>query len=541
MLARNARAATLALALLPGAEPGEARRFYPDDPIQREPAPLDVPELKPRQINQWYDYYRNTFQDPGQGNDDAGGPFPAQSVNTLGEVLDGAWYQNRQLTHEQKVRGPGNGQNAPDFSGKWKIIRAKSEGVTPGFVVEDAQKRRYLLKFDPIDNLEMATGADVVGARLLHALGYWVPENYLVHFTRDQLVVDEKTKFTDVFGRNRRMTDRDVGEILFTVPPVSVGPNEGKIRAVASLYVPGTPLGPFKYYGRRRGDKNDFIRHEHRRELRGLHAIFAWLNHHDSRSINSLDTLVEEGGVHSVRHYLIDFGSTLGSAAIKPKSAREGNAYMYDFRSARLNFLTLGLYARDWERARYPYYSSLGRIQWDVFEPEEWVPNYRNRAFLNRQPDDNFWAAKKLMTLTDEDIRDIVATGGYTNPDAAAWLTECLIKRRDAVGRTYFAQVLPLDGFAVRGGQLEFEDLGTKYRFAPARDYRIRWARFNNDAERREDLPGTGPALPEAVRTLATGAYAVAVIDPGEGKRTVAVTLRRTASGHEVVGVERTW
>ena len=401
-----------------------APKFYPDDPVRREPPPVDVQGLKSRRINQFYDYWRNTFEDPGQGNEDPGGPFPAQSVNTLGEVLDGAWYQNRSLTHEEIVRGPGSGKNAPDASQPWDIINAKTEGVTPGFVVRDARGRRYVLKFDPVDNPEMATGADVVSAKLLHALGYWVPENYLVMLNREQLRIPENTMFTDQFGERRQMTDRDVTELLLRVPRVRDENGNERIRGVASLYVPGKPIGPFKYYGRRQGDKNDYIRHEHRRELRGLHVIFAWLNHHDARSINSLDTVVEENGVHYVRHYLIDFGSTLGSAAVKSKSAREGNMYLYDFGEAAKTFLTVGAYVRDWEAAKYPYYPNIGRIQWSEFEPRDWVPNYPNRAFLNRLPDDIFWATKKLMTLTEEDMREVVRTGQYSDKRAESWLAE---------------------------------------------------------------------------------------------------------------------
>ena len=35
------------------------------------------------------------------------------------------------------------------------------------------------------------------------------------------------------------------------------------------------------------------IAHEHRRELRAYGTFAAWLNHVDSKSINTLDTLVD--------------------------------------------------------------------------------------------------------------------------------------------------------------------------------------------------------------------------------------------------------
>ena len=56
------------------------------------------------------------------------------------------------------------------------------------------------------------------------------------------------------------------------------------------------------------------VPHEHRRELRGNRVFAAWLNHDDSRAGNSLDMLVEDQtGVSLVKHYMFDFGSSLGS------------------------------------------------------------------------------------------------------------------------------------------------------------------------------------------------------------------------------------
>jgi hypothetical protein len=52
----------------------------------------------------------------------------------------------------------------------------------------DAKKRRYFVKFDPLSNPEMATAADMISARFLHALGYHVYDSYLVYFDRRQLL-----------------------------------------------------------------------------------------------------------------------------------------------------------------------------------------------------------------------------------------------------------------------------------------------------------------------------------------------------------------
>src|SRR5204863_188426 len=147
------------------------------------------------------------------------------------------------------------------------------------------------------------------------------PENYVANIrTSDITVSPEATRVGDS-GKPRPMTMRDIEDILWKVPRGA----DGSYRMVASRAVEGKPVGPFMYKGTRADDPNDWIPHERRRELRGLFVFAAWLNHTDAKSINSLDTLVSEGGRQYVRHYLIDFGSAFGSDSDMPKNARFGN------------------------------------------------------------------------------------------------------------------------------------------------------------------------------------------------------------------------
>ena len=106
----------------------------------------------------------------------------------------------------------------------------------------------------------------------------------------------------------------------------------GKYRATLSRFADGKPLGYFKYYGTRPDDPNDIFPHEHRRELRGLVAFCAWLNHDNSQSTNTLDTLIASGGKSYVKHNLLDFGSSLGSGTVQAQSPRAGNEFIWDAR-----------------------------------------------------------------------------------------------------------------------------------------------------------------------------------------------------------------
>ena len=224
----------------------DARKFYDDDPLLKEPPPMSLEDARFRKLNDYFDLFSNMFGDVGeeQGEEEnktqAGGRqglIPAGGVNTLGEVLDSAWFTNRIAAHPMSVadvrKGAGEG-NGPSMEGPWTIVGAKTQGVTPGFRIRDSRGHNYLLKFDPLKYPEMATGADIIGSHLFHALGYNVPENYLVVFDEDKLVLGDDVKVTDAQGEKRPMSRRDVTAALARVPHRE----DGRIRGLASLFLP---------------------------------------------------------------------------------------------------------------------------------------------------------------------------------------------------------------------------------------------------------------------------------------------------------------
>ena len=277
---------------------------------------------------------------------------------------------------------------------------------------------------------------------------------------------------------------------------------------------------------------NDVAPHQNRRDLRGLYVFAAWLNHTDSKSINSLDTVVDEGGTHYIRHFLIDFGATLGSDTFEPKSPRAGNVFLFAWRPSAVQFLTLGLDVKPWMRLHYPDLPEAGHFQYQDFNPERWTNNYPNPAFQLRTPGDTYWAARKVMAFRDDAIRAIVATGQFRDPRAAEWIARCLIERRDRIGRAFFADVLPLDHFAVRGGRLVFDDLAVDYAFRAPRPYTVKWSVFDNVARRQTPIPNAHSfEVPRA-----SAQYLAAHIQAEDPAKTVTVYLR----GTEIVGIERT-
>ncbi len=360
----------------------------------------------------------------------------------------------------------------------------------------------------------------------------------LVVFDDDKLVLGDDVSVTDETGEKRPMSGRDVRAALARVPRQ----DDGRIRGLASLFLPGKILGEFRYYGTRSDDFNDIVLHEHRRDLRGLFVFCAWLNHNDSRAINTLDSLVDENGSKFIRHYLIDFGAILGSASVVSNTARDGNAYFWELKPALAQIFSLGIFVPRWARARYIKHPSLGQIEYPSFEPEEWKPNYPNPAFQNRLPDDEFWGAKKVMAFSDEQLKAVVKLAAYSDQRAEEWITDYLIKRRDRIGEVYFSKVLPLDDFRVEESELRFVDLGVKHGVLGSRELNTTWSRFENGSKEHTPIPdASGFRLPDALKNGASGSYFAARIAADDSKQTVTVYLRKQSQGLEVVGIDRTW
>jgi len=93
------------------------------------------------------------------------GPREAANTNALDEVPDSTWFTNRharrRLSAEALAQGPNTG-HPPSATGPLVVLSGKSLGMTPGFVMRDAKGDRYVVKFDPPDYPDLATGAELV-------------------------------------------------------------------------------------------------------------------------------------------------------------------------------------------------------------------------------------------------------------------------------------------------------------------------------------------------------------------------------------------
>ena len=387
------------------------------------------------------------------------GPRQADNINRLDEVPESSWYERRHyyepMTGRELARGPNTVR--PDTSGSWTIFRGKLEGANSGFFIEDARGNRFLIKFDGYLYPELTTAADVIGSKFFYAAGYHVPEAVITYFDPEKVQIGEGVNVT-VDGRKVPMDKGHLEQILQGRPK-----NEnGKIRAMASKFVDGRPVGPWFFEGTRDDDPNDRVKHEHRRELRGMRVLSSWLNDTDRRDANTMAVYVEEG---YIKHLVQDFGNVLGANGVKAHTPIYGQAYLIDLRYILFSTITLGGYVYPWQNMDGEVtYPAAGYFRADVFKPGRWVPVHPIPAFENMTLRDAFWGAKQVTSFSDSDIRAIVETGQITNPKAENYLVKTLIKRRDKIARYWYKRINPLDRFRVgyheERLELRFSDLG---------------------------------------------------------------------------------
>ena len=446
----------LVLAVILASACGSAREFA-DEPIVwrvEDRLPISEPEVREFQAKRYFADVllldRITEALAFRGSQ------PAANTNAIDEVPDSTWFTNRiglfDYTPEEVAEGPASG---PPPQPPYVIVAGKSGGGNPGFIAQDTLGRRFLFKFDPTENPEMQTATNVIVNRFFWAAGYNVPADYVFFFTIDELSIAQGTEFEDDHGVERELTMRDIRVMLGGVPH-----QDGKVRATASLFLTGVPKGGFSPLGVRRDDPNDTTPHELRRELRGLRALSAWLGHTDMKEDNTLDMYVGPG---YLKHYFVDFGEALGAHQAEKLRWEDGWEHVWDWQRNTLAAVTFGLWKRPWEDTAQTPWASIGAFASDPFEPRLWREAYPYFPFMYATAPDLYWGAKIVMRFRRPHIAAVVAEGQFTSSEAAAYLVETLVERRDKVGREWLDPVTALDYLEVRGDQICGLDLPAAY------------------------------------------------------------------------------
>jgi len=440
---------------------------------------------------------------------------PARNVNALDEVPDSSWFTNRLGRHpmstEEIARGACSSPSPQDQL-PWKVVGVKIAGANPGFQIETSTGKRHVIKFDSTNQWGRASTGDVVGSRLYYAAGFHAPCNRVVNLPVDQLELPAE-EIKDPGGKT--LTKERIIELMAHLPREK----DGTVRAMASEFLSGTPLGPWNYDGTWGGDPNDVVWHEDRRELRGSRLLGAWVNHHDARSENTLAMWVEQGqGKGYVEHYIIDWGDTLGGLLDWDSvSRRVGYVYYIDFGAMAADFWTFGIPERPWERVHYgPAGVIWGYFEDREFRPEDWHVGYPNSAFSRMEEDDGAWMARILSYFDDAAVSAVVAEAHLFDPVAREELERVLRGRRDKILRRYLLRLSSLTQPEVKEGRrlcvddrAEASGLGA----APSPAARL-WL-----------SPDTTAAVP--VSRDAPAELCVVVPALGEGQRVLDVTTGR--------------
>ncbi|MFQ5653021.1 MAG: hypothetical protein ACE5IY_24085, partial [bacterium] len=400
----------------------------------------------------------------------------AKNTNALDEVPNSSWFTNRNgkypMSLDELKRGPNKG-SGPYLQGPLTVIAAKVEGVSPGFTIKDHRGDVYFIKFDAKGYPQLNTAAEVISSKFVYASGYNIPENYLTVLDPKRLQIANGVTVKNRWGRDVPMTFEFVKKVLEKVNPNP----DGTYRVVASKLLEGEPIGPFQFTGRRRDDPNDHINHNHRRELRGYKVIAAWLNNNDVKANNTLDMYVEKDDKYFVKHYMIDFGTSLGSSGYGVGGQSRGHKGAFDLGHMLKKTLSLGLWVEPWEKEPRLVSRSVGYFESRLFNPEDYAQLVPNLAFQKATELDGFWGAKIVMSFTDEQIRAIVETGKYGNQEDEDYVVRTLIERRDKIGQYWYDTVNPLDNFRFaqtngsnghQSGIIEFDDLSVEAGFEDA-------------------------------------------------------------------------
>jgi hypothetical protein len=365
----------------------EARFVRPDDKGVRfsDDEPWDI------FLKTTYFYPVRDFFDPvRQWGKITGKGISAKNLGENGEVPDSSFYTNRAILGvDPAILARGSNRGA-EPTGAFTILKIKDKGVSLGFIGEDENGHKYLIKLEDTNYPHLAGTAEIVTSRIYGALGYFVPETYLV-------------------------TISGTGDERF----------DGK-RALASRFVPGEVLGSYKF---------DWVRD--RREFRGLKLAAAWLNDTDRAGHNTLAAVEED----LVTFYLIDFNGSLGSYRQGiPKKPWIGCRYELDIEkqiTGLISILTLGLFKdRPCVQGEIVESRSLGYLSTSL-DLEQWRPEKPNTAFESMTEEDAVWMARKMAQFSREQLEAIVAEAKLDDTETER-LVEILLSRREAILEKYF-------------------------------------------------------------------------------------------------------
>ena len=160
----------------------------------------------------------------------------------------------------------------------------------------------------------MATGAEIIGTAFYHAFGYHTVDVYVAELDPAKIEIAPKRAHHRSAGRRAPAADAA----------------RRRRRAQSRRTDAERPIPRSRQpICRRRAARATFVTTARDRTIRTTSFLTkigascerarvfgAWLNHDDSRGVNSLDMLQTDGARRYVKHYMFDFGSIMGSGTV---------------------------------------------------------------------------------------------------------------------------------------------------------------------------------------------------------------------------------
>jgi len=309
---------------------------------------------------------------------------PGWNTDGSGNVPDGSFYVNRRIEQISPAEAAAGPSTAPAPRPPWTVVKARPGKKPVSFIGEDGLGRRFMVKLDDPAYPEAGSAAAFITTRVFWLLGYHVPANYIVTITG--------TGNPEYDGR----------------------------RAEASLFVEGKVLGHFKF---------DLLRH--RREMRGLRLVSAWVDDVDRGENNTL-VVFREGKSY---YYLLDFDSTMGLWKRRPKMTWLGHRHVWDPPYAVVDVFTLGALSRSQIRHHQPFSKAVGIFFADDFDPMTWKSENPNTPFRLMSKADACWMARKIAKISPEQLLEIVKAAKYSRREDQEHVFRTLQERQEKIAK----------------------------------------------------------------------------------------------------------
>ncbi len=368
-------------------------------------------------------------------------------VNSMDQVPNSTWYNARlgytDISPNDLLQGPIS-IGAPQKP--ITVIKTKKIGDSKGFIVKDSKGNKYLIKFDPAEYPLLQTTNNLVVNRLFWGFGFNVPEDFIFYFKRNDLNVDSN------------INESDVDSLLFEVG----ADKTGQYRTTASLLIEGTVLGGTHQKGVRKGDLNDRVPHENLRSLRSLRVFCAWLDHTGMRTDNSLDVYTGTAGNGYTKHYLLDFGETLGAHGVEKGRPWDGHEHYFSLKDSIIKFAELGLFVQPWENRDPKSSTPKDYYQVENFSFEKWKESLPFQPIQKSQPDDDYWAVKILASVTREHLETLFNATNNPQKEYLNYLIETLVSRKQIILNEVLSSVSPVESTGITNGELQITNMGQK-------------------------------------------------------------------------------